>query len=167
MVKATKCDPITSACPEDTYVGRDANLLSGYAGIEARIGDYFSVHADMQMAIHNAGAAVGYRGGLRIGDEAGANLTGEYGAVHDTESGDQVMERLRFALSAPIGTKLRLAGAVVNEDVLQDASKGLRLQVEGMWVVHPRFFVVGTVGSAGRDADTLGVLGGGGLHFVF
>ena len=150
-----------------TYIGRDANLLGGYAGIEARIGDYFSAHADMQMAIHNDGGAVGYRGGLRIGDEAGANLTGEYGAVHDIDTAEQVLERMRFALSAPIGTSIRLAGVVVNEDVLQDSSKGLRLQVEGTWILHPRFFLVATVGSAGRDADSLGVLGGGGVHLVF
>lgn len=167
-VGTEKVDPDKpNETPATVFAGRDMNLLGGHAGAELRLGDYFSWHADLRMGIHNDGAALGYETGVRIGDEMGANLTGRYGTLWDLDSGDPVAEQLRLSLSAPVGSSWRLAGVLLHESVLQDASKGLRLQIEATWMMHERVYILGRGGFAGRDADNPGYTGGGGMRLVF
>ncbi len=155
----TDAAPVVSAQP--------INLYGGHAGLELRAGDYLSASGDLLAAIHNGGAGLGYRFGGRIGDEAGAHLSVSWASIHDLDDGAALLKRLRLGLSTPVGQRLRLAGVVVHEDVLQDTSEALRFQVEATVAVAERLFVTARVGLSGRDADTPGVTGGGGVALTF
>ncbi|MCO4762431.1 MAG: hypothetical protein KC502_13050 [Myxococcales bacterium] len=157
----------TSTAQKTTLASRPMNLYGGHAGLELRAGDYLRASGDLLMAIHNGGAGLGYRLTAHIGDEAGANLFASWAGLHDVDTADLLMERLRLGLSTPIGPRLRLAGVVVHESVLQDSNKALRFQVELTWAVARRLFVTGRVGFSGRDADNPGSTAGAGVALTF
>ncbi len=157
--KSPKGEPLLRSQP--------INLYGGHAGLELRAGDYLRGSGDLLVAIHNGGAGLGYRLAAHVGDEAGANLFASWSALHDVDDGALLLERLRLGLSTPIGMRLRLAGVVVHESVLQDSSKALRFQVEVTWALAKRLFVTGRFGFSGRDADNPGATGGAGVALTF
>lgn len=142
-------------------------LYGGSAGLELRLGDYFSVGSDLWMAIHGEGAGLGYALAGRIGDESGSHITASWRALYDLDSGDDLVETLRVALSIPVGRALRLDGVVVHEALLTDASKGLRFAVEATFPVGSRVTLTTTAGFAGRDADRPGFTGGARIGLLF
>ena len=126
-----------------------------------------SVYSDLILGIHNDGAATGYELGARVGDEAGANLTVSHRSIDEMDNGDVLISQFRASLSAPVGDRLRVAGAVLHEDIGQDSSRGLRLQVEGSYRFGDRYTVIAHGGIAGRDAGAVAGTAGLGLGLKF
>ncbi len=142
-------------------------LYGGSAGLEVRVGDYLGLTGDVLMAIHGGGAGIGYAVGARIGDESGSHLTVDWRSLHDLETSHGLVEQLRVALSVPVGRSLRLDGVVVHEDLLTDASRGLRFALEAGVPLGSRLFAIATAGFAGRDADQPGATAGMKLALTF
>lgn len=155
------------AAPGGPLMPERLRLYGGSAGLEVRLGDYVGATIDLLMAIHRDGAGVGFAAGARIGDEAGSHITADWRTLRDLDSDAGLVEQLRVALSVPVGRSLRLDGVVVHEDVVSDASKGLRFAVEAGVPIGARLWAVATAGFAGRDADRPGATGALRLALTF
>jgi hypothetical protein len=157
----------TAGSVAGTLEAAPLNLYLGNAGLQGHIGNYLSLHFDTVLGIHNDGAAIGYEAGVRIGDEAGAHLSVSRRVIDELDGGRELISRFRAALGAPIGDRLRVAGAVIHEDIGQDASRGLRLQVEASYTIGDRFTAGVQGGLAGRDADRVSATTGLSLGLLF
>lgn len=149
-------------------LGRRAiDIYAGVAGIQLLIGDYVSVYNDIILGIHNDGAGFGYELGARIGDEAGAHMTGSWRSFDDVDTGAPLVQRFTASLSAPVTDRLRLSGTVIHEDVMQFGSEGLRLQIAASVALTERVSIEAYGGLAGRDADRVGGTGGASFGLLF
>lgn len=103
-------------------------MKRGRAGLDVHMGDYVSVSADVSMAIA-ASSGLGYRLGLRLGDEQVATIDGIIEKVYDLKSGRKLVDVYRGALAVPVVEGWRLQGIAVFESILQVSAddKGLRL----------------------------------------
>jgi len=103
-------------------------MKRGRAGLDVHMGDYVSVSGDVAMAISSS-SGLGYRLGLRLGDEQVATIDGVVEKIYDLKSGKKVVDVYRGALAVPVVDGWRLQGIAVFESILQASSddKGLRL----------------------------------------
>jgi hypothetical protein len=101
--------------------------IGGEAGIELRLKSYLSATADLQTVAYGDGSALGYKFGLRIGDEAGASVGGSYGYAFDLSDRTPVGELLSASLAVPVGRRLQLAGVFQSDDFFADDLDDLRL----------------------------------------
>ncbi len=103
-------------------------MKRGRAGLDVHMGDYVSVSGDVAMAISTS-SGLGYRVGLRLGDEQVATIDGIVEKIYDLKSGQKVVDVYRGALAVPVVEGWRLQGIAVFESILQASSddKGLRL----------------------------------------
>lgn len=111
-----------------TPTPQDIKMKRGRAGLDLHLGDYVSVSGDVSMAIYT-GSGLGYRLGLRLGDEQVATIDGVVEKIWDLKTNAKIVDVYRGSLAVPVGETWRVQGTAVFESVLRDTSddKALRL----------------------------------------
>lgn len=125
-------------------------MVRGRAGLDLHLGDYVSVSGDMTMGTFQGGGGLGYRTGLRLGDEQVASIEVQIEQLWDVDTDRMVLDIKRGGLLVPLGENWRLAGLAAQESVLQDASKGLRIQAGIEYDVGAHVQLDAAAGIAGR-----------------
>lgn len=112
----------------ETPVFHDISMKRGRVGLAIHMGDYFSISTELAMAIAT-NAGVGYRVGLRVGDEQVATIDGMIEQVWDLKTDAKFVDVYRGVLAIPVNETWRLQGSAVFESVLRASpqDKALRL----------------------------------------
>ncbi len=111
-------------------VPKQIRMKRGRAGLDLHIGDYVSISGDVSMAIYT-GSGLGYRLGMRLGDEQVAIIEGVVEQIWDLASSHKFVDVYKGSLTVPVGEAWRLQGGAIFESILQTSAndKALRLLV--------------------------------------